>query len=327
MIIRDTVQRDRAVLVMMTLLVLLFGLSIFVGVSDMSLAQLFGDRQALNLLLVSRLPRSFAAVLSGAGLAIAGLVMQTLARNRFVEPATVGTAQSAALGILLATLWFPSISLGMKTLIASAAALIGTMGFLSIAYRLPPTQPLLVPLFGLIYGGVLGAAATFIGWQTDLLQYLEIWMNGEFSGVLRGRYELLWLTILVVALAWWVADRLTIVSLGREASIGLGLNYSRMLQLGLVIVAVMSALTVVVVGMIPFVGLVVPNIVSRLSGDNVRGALPLVATSGAVLVLGCDIIGRLLRYPYEIPVGTILGVVGAALFLWLLFSRARYERR
>ncbi|GLS32882.1 iron complex transport system permease protein [Mesorhizobium albiziae] len=301
----------------------LSAISLCIGVGDMPPTGLWSDPQALQLLLVSRLPRTLAALLAGAGLAIAGLVMQILARNRFVEPTTAGTGQSAAFGILIATLLFPSASLAWKTVLASVAALAGTSLFLAVAHRLPPTQPFLVALFGLVYGGVVGAAVTFVAWQADLLQFLEIWTTGEFSGVLRGRYEILWVTAAAVALAWWIADRLTIASLGRDASVGLGLNYRRVVQLGLVIVSIISALSVVVVGMIPFVGLVVPNLVSRSLGDNLSAALPRVAATGAALVLSCDIVGRLIRYPYEIPVGTVLGVVGAGLFLWILFGRAQ----
>ncbi|KQU62793.1 iron ABC transporter permease [Aminobacter sp. DSM 101952] len=310
-------------LVVATGLVGLFALSLCIGVDDMSLDRIATDAGALQLLLVSRLPRTVAVVLTGAGLAIAGLVLQILVRNRFVEPITTGTGQSAALGVLAVTLLFPTASIGAKTLAASATALAGTSIFLAIAHKLPPTQPFLIPLFGLVYGGVIGAAVTFIAWQTDLLQYVDVWTNGEFSGVLRGRYELLWILAAMVALAWWVADRLTIASMGREVSVGLGLDYRRIVQLGLVMVAVISSLAVVVVGMIPFVGLVVPNLVSRLMGDNLKSALPWVAVTGATLLLACDIIGRVIRYPYEIPVGTVLGVVGSGLFLWILFGRTQ----
>ncbi|WP_428423435.1 ABC transporter permease [Pararhizobium sp.] len=299
-------------------------LSIFIGAGAFSPLQAFNDPAALQLFFASRLPRTMAAILTGAALSIAGLIMQALVRNRFVEPSTAGTAQSAALGILIMTLVFPGAALAVKTLFASALALLGTSIFMMTAHRLPPTQPYLVPLFGLVYGGVIGAVVTFVGWQTDLLQFIDIWTNGEFSGVVRGRYELLWGTALMAALAWWVADRLTVLSLGRDVSIGLGLSYQRTLQLGLVIVSVISALTVVIVGIIPFVGLVVPNLVSRVLGDNLRGTIPWVALSGATLVLGCDVLGRLLRYPYEIPVATVMGVVGALLFLRLMFMRATH---
>lgn len=306
-----------ASLVLITLVVV----SLFVGVSDFSVAALRNDPDAFALLTISRLPRTLAAVLAGAGLAISGLVLQTLARNRFVEPATAGTAQSAELGILLVALLLPAASLALKTAVASLCALAGTMLFLAIAHRLPPQQPFLVPLVGIVYGGVVGAGVTFIAWQADLLQFIEVWTTGEFSGVLRGRYELLWIAAAMVALAWWTADRLTILSLGKDMSTSLGLGYAHVLQLGLLIVSIISALTIVTVGNIPFVGLVVPALVSRLAGDNLRRTIPFVAMLGATLVLGCDIVGRVLRYPYEIPVGTVLGVVGALLFLFVLLRR------
>nr|WP_082077857.1 MULTISPECIES: iron chelate uptake ABC transporter family permease subunit [Pseudorhizobium] len=299
--------------------------SLLVGVGELTVGQMLSNPEALQLIMISRLPRTLAALLMGSGLAIAGVIMQTLARNRFVEPSTAGTAQSAELGVLFVTLLWPSASLFLKSLIAVGTALVGTSVFLATAHRLPPTQPFLVPLFGIVYGGVIGAAVTFIAWQTDLLQYLSVWTQGDFSGVLRGRYELLWLGAIMVVVAWLIADRLTIMALGRDASIALGVDYSRMLQLGLVIVSVISALGTVIVGTIPFVGLVVPNIVSRMMGDNLRGTLPIVALCGAVLVLGCDILGRLIRFPYEIPVGTVVGCVGGMVFLWLVWRRAADE--
>ncbi len=304
-----------------TILILLIAASLAVGVGDVRLHQLTSDAQAWRLMLASRLPRTLAALLAGAGLGVAGLVMQALARNRFVEPTTAGTDQSAAAGVLVATLLFPAASLPAKTLIASGAALAGTSLFLSVAHRLPSNQPFLVPLFGLVYAAVLGSATAFVAWRMDLIQFYEIWTRGEFSGVLRGRYELLWISAAMVALAFWAADRLTILSLGRDVSVALGLDYEGMMRLGLVIVSVISALTVVVVGAIPFVGLVAPNLVTRALGDDLRRAAPWAAVVGASLTLACDLIGRLVRFPYEIPVGVVVGIVGAGLFLWLLFGR------
>ncbi|MFG6594858.1 ABC transporter permease [Sulfitobacter sp. 1A13368] len=306
------------------LLVILSVASLFVGVIDLSWAALWSDPAALELLVVSRAPRTIAVVISGGALAVSGAIMQMLVRNRFVEPMTAGTGQGAALGILLVTLFAPGASIFVKMVLASLTALAAGAGFLAIVQRLPPTQPLLVALVGLIYGGILGAAVTFIAYQADLLQYVEIWMNGEFSGVLQGRYELLWLVALVAALTYLAADQFAIIGMGRTASINLGLNYGQTMVLGLLAISIVTALTVVTVGLIPFVGLVVPNIVARLAGDNLRRSLPLTAMTGASLVLLCDIFGRLIRYPYEIPVGTVFGVVGALLFLWLLHGPKRH---
>lgn len=306
------------------LLVILSITSLFVGVIDLSWAALWSDPGAVELLVVSRAPRTIAVIISGGALAVSGAIMQMLVRNRFVEPMTAGTGQGAALGILLVTLFAPGASILVKMALASLTALGASAGFLAIVQRLPPTQPLLVALVGLIYGGILGAAVTFIAYQADLLQYVEIWMNGEFSGVLQGRYELLWLVALVAALAYLAADQFAIIGMGRTASINLGLNYRQTMVLGLLAISIVTALTVVTVGLIPFVGLVVPNIVARLAGDNLRRSLPLTAMTGATLVLLCDILGRLIRYPYEIPVGTVFGVVGALLFLWLLHGPKRH---
>lgn len=302
---------------------LLLVASLFVGVMDVGMKDLLSGGEEYSVLLVSRIPRAAAIVLTGASMAIAGLIMQMIVGNRFVEPMTAGTGSSAALGVLLVTFLLPSASIFIKMLVASLVALVGTGGLLFLIRRLPDHQPLLVPLVGIAYGGVIGAFVTFIAYQTELLQYLEVWFNGEFSGILQGRYELLWIAGLLGICAYMVADQFTILGLGKDVSINLGLKYNQILTLGLTIVSLVSALTVVTVGMIPFVGLVVPNIVSRWLGDNLRQTLPVTALMGAALVLVSDLIGRIVRYPFEIPVGTIFGIVGTILFLWLLYVPAK----
>lgn len=291
--------------------------SLAVGVADLS----GGDGEALQTLFVSRLPRTAAALLVGAGLAIAGLVMQALAANRFVDSHVAGTEPAAAAGLVAVALLWPGAPVPVAMAGATAAALVGTAAFLAFVRRLPPTQPVLVPLFGLVFGGVIGAGVTFAAWQTDLLNHLDVWLTGDFSGVLRGRYEILWAIAVLVGAAWWLADALTVAALGRDAGVGLGLDYGRLLRIGLLIVALLSALTVAVVGMVPFVGLIVPNLVSRALGDNLRRTLPWTAFGGAALTLACDVLGRLIIHPYEVPVGVVLGVVGAAVFLRLLLTR------
>jgi len=285
------------------------------------------DGDAPWLLAVSRLPRTLAAMLAGAGLAVAGVIMQMLARNRFVEPETVGTGQAAGLGLVVMTVLAPGSALWLRMVVALCFALAATAVFMALVRRLPPRDPMLVPLTGLVYGGIIAAVAGFIAYENDLLQFLDIWMNGEFSGVMLGRYEFLWLAGGATLLAWAFANRFTIAGMGEEMSQSLGLSYRQVMATGLCIVSLVSAVTVVTVGMLPFVGLVVPNIASRLSGDHLRRSLPGLAAGGAALVLACDVIGRAVRYPYEIPVGTILGVVGACVFIWLLQGRVAGQGR
>jgi iron complex transport system permease protein len=318
---------NRVATTLMALLVLLViaTLSLFVGVIDLDLNNLFNPEE-LELLIVSRLPRTLAVLITGSALAVCGTIIQLLVRNRFVEPMTAGTGQGAMLGILIAILYFPSASLIVQICIAATMALISSIGLMLIVIKLPATKPLYIALVGLIYGGIIGAGVTFVAYQADLLQYLDIWTTGEFSGVLQGRYETLWIAAIVALLAYLIADQFAIVGMGRTTAISLGLNYNQVVVLGLITISIVTALTVVTVGMIPFVGLVIPNIVSRLYGDNARRTLPITAFFGASLVLIGDIIGRLVRYPFEIPVGTIMGVIGALIFLWILYGRGRHAR-
>lgn len=307
-------------------LLVLAVLSLFVGVIDMRPRDLLHDPEALRLLVVSRFPRTIAVIITGAALAVVGTIMQQIVRNRFVEPMTTGTGQGAALGILIVTWLIPTAPLILRMGLASATAMIASLGFLAIVRRLPPTEPLLVPLVGLVYGGIIGAGVTFFAYQGDLLQYIEVWMSGEFSGVLKGRYEVLWIAAGVAGLAYLIADQFSIVGMGRTVSVNLGLNHGQVVLAGLLAISIVTALSVVTVGMIPFVGLVVPNIISRWFGDNLRATLPMVALLGAGLVLVSDILGRVLRHPFEIPVGTVFGVIGAVVFLWLLYAGPRHAR-
>ncbi|MFT2097484.1 ABC transporter permease [Marinomonas sp. 2405UD66-6] len=312
--------------IMIVLLLALSGVSMFIGVGNVSIANLLAfDDKAWEMLLVSRWPRTVAILLTGASITVCGVIMQLLVRNRFVEPSTTGTTEASMIGLLIVAIWFPEWPLFGKMSIAALCALIGLLAFLQLTRNLPREQPLLIPLVGLIYGGILGAVATYFAFQTDLLQYLSIWLTGEFSGVIAGRYELLWIAGGFTLFSYAIADQLTIVGLGERASQSLGLNYRFMVMIGVATVAITSSLVVVTVGVLPFIGLVVPNLVSRFMGDNLRESLPLVAGYGAVFTLFSDILGRTLRYPYEIPAGTIFGVVGALIFLWLIFGRKRYE--
>lgn len=299
-------------------------ISLFIGVSDVSLHTLFGKAstdRATEVLLISRIPRTLAIILAGMSMAVAGMIMQMLTRNRFVEPSTAGTVELASLGILLVILFAPETPVFGKMLVASVSALAGTALFLRILRSIPLRSVLVVPLVGIMLGGVINAITTFIAYRFDLLQSLNSWTTGDFSGVLRGRYELLWIAFALTVVAYVAADRFTVAGLGEDFTTNLGLNYRRVVTLGLVIVSMVSASVVVTVGMIPFLGLIVPNVVSMFIGDNMRRAVPWVALLGAGLVLACDIVGRLIRFPYEIPIGTMMGVVGSAIFLYLLLRR------
>ncbi len=310
-------------------LALLLGLIIFslsVGVSRISLADLWADPEMREILFVSRFPRTAALVLAGSAMSVAGQIMQMLTQNRFVEPSVAGTTQSAALGLLLVMIISPAAPIMVKMGVASLFALAGTALFMLLINRIQMKSSLMVPLAGIMLGAVFSSITTFLAMQFDMLQSLGGWESGDFSSVMQGRYELLWGVGAITLLAAIIADRFTVAGMGRDFSLNVGLHYRQVQLTGMAMIAVISGVVIVVIGVLPFLGLIVPNIVSMIFGDNLRRTVPWVALLGALLVIGCDIIGRLIIHPFEIPVSALLGVLGAVIFLMLIIRGKRHAR-
>ncbi len=319
--------RLRPVLLGAVLLAVAAFASLFVGVADVTPADLLrGDTATLEVFFVSSVPRLIAILLAGAALSVSGLIMQHLTRNRFVAPDTAGTVEWALLGILVATLFLGGQSVLGKMLVAVAFSLVGTFLFLRLLRRVRFTDMIVVPLVGLMFGGVVMAVTTFFAYRLELMQALNTWTSGDFSGILRGRYEIIWVVVAVMAVAYLYADRFTVAGLGEGFAKNLGVPYQLVINIGMVVVAVTTAVVTVVVGAIPFLGLVVPNLVTMALGDNLRRVLPITALAGAGFVLACDVVGRVIRYPYEIPVGTVASVVGAVVFIALILRTRRGAR-
>lgn len=299
-------------------------LSLGVGVVHIPLSALIApDEAQWEIISRSRLPRMAAVLMAGSAMAVAGLIMQRITQNRFVSPSTSGTTEAAVLGILLATLFAAGSSLTTKMIIAILASIVGSFIFLQILQRLRHRDPLVVALLGIMYGSVISAITVAIAYRMDLVQLLDIWTTGSFSSILSGHYEPLYLVLFAGIAGFIFADRFTVVGMGRDVSTSLGVNYTYVLYAGLVVISIMSATVVVVVGAIPFLGLIVPNVVALLMGDHVRRVLPVTAVAGAGFVLICDVIGRWIIAPYEIPVATIAGVVGAGFFVWLIVRHGK----
>lgn len=292
--------------------------SLFTGVYDV-----FGGEQGGEMFGITRIPRTIALVLAGAAMAMSGLVMQLLTQNRFVEPTTTGTTEWAGLGLLAVMIVEPGASITVKMIGAVVAAFIGTMVFFGFLRRVSLKESLTVPIVGIMLGAVVGAVSTFIALQTDMLQSLGIWFAGSFTSVLKGQYEVLWIVALVGIAVFLVADRFTVAGLGEEVATNVGLNYHQVILLGTGLIAIATGIVTVVVGNLPFLGLIVPNIVSMFRGDDLRGNLPWVCLLGIGIVTVCDLVGRTIIMPFEVPVSLILGVVGAIVFIGLLLRQRR----
>lgn len=302
------------------LVLILAVVSTFIGVYELSFSSLLAGENLEEAMVfaASRIPRTIAAILVGMSMGVAGMIMQMLSSNKFVSPSTAGTTEAASLGILVITMLAPNSPVIVKLVVSALFALAGTMLLLSLLKRIPLRSPLVVPLIGIMLGSIIAAVTTFIAYRYNFLQSLNAWTTGDFSRALRGRYEMLWVSGALTAIAYFVADRFTVAGMGESFSRNLGLNYGRIVAIGMTIVSLVTAVNIVTVGAIPFIGLVIPNVVSLLIGDNVRKAIPWIAVLGAGFVLISDIMGRLLRFPYEIPIGVVVGFVGSAVFLIML---------
>ncbi|MDT2395333.1 iron chelate uptake ABC transporter family permease subunit [Enterococcus avium] len=305
-------------------LFLLSALSIFIGVKDLVLQALFqGDSQQWLILATTRVPRTVSLILAGATMSICGLIMQQLTQNKFVSPTTAGTMDSARLGILLVMLFLPNASTTVRTLAAFIFAFLGTMFFLGLSRLLPTKEPIFLPLLGVMFGNIVGSVATFFAYQFQLIQNMSSWLQGNFSLVAKGSYELLYLTIPLFLVIYLFAYYFTIVGLGEDVAINLGVNYRLIQTLGIGLVAAASGLVLIMVGTVPFLGVIVPNIVSLIYGDHVKQNLWITAVSGSLFLMVCDILSRIVISPYEIPVSLTVGILGSLIFIYLLVGRKR----
>lgn len=295
----------------------LLALSLLTGQYD-----LFGPPDGGEMFALTRVPRTAALVLSGAAMAMSGLVMQLLTQNRFVEPTTTGTTEWAGLGLLFVMYFVPTASILGQMVGAVLFAFLGTTVFFLFLRRVSLRSSLVVPIVGIMLGAVVSAVSTFFALKTDMLQALGTWFAGSFTSVIKGRWEVLLLVLLVVVAVFFFADRFTVVGLGQDIATNVGVNYNRMMLVGTSLIAVATGVVTVVVGNLPFLGLIVPNIVSMFRGDDLRSNLPWVCLLGVGVVTACDLLARTVIAPFEIPVSVVLGVLGAVVFTFLIVRRA-----
>ncbi|MEE0249038.1 ABC transporter permease [Peptacetobacter hiranonis] len=304
------------------LLMLLSIISLFIGVKNITLMDLINGKQdKIMIFVISRLPRLISILFAGIGMSIAGLIMQQISKNKFVSPTTGATIDSAQLGIVICLIVMPNMSILHKTIIAFIFSLIGTVFFMKILSKLKFKNIVFVPLVGIMFGNIIGAITEYIAYRNDLTQNLGAWMQGDFSMIIKGNYEILYITAPLIMLAYLYANKFTIAGMGEDFSLNLGLNYKKVVNIGLVIISLITVCIVVTAGSIPYIGLIVPNIVSMFKGDNIKENIFYTAIVGAIFILACDIFGRIIIYPYEITIGLTTGVVGSIIFLIILFRR------
>lgn len=306
-------------------MMLLFGLlilsicSLFIGVHDIKLTDLFHLDQTQQLVIWStRIPRTISLIIAGATASVCGLIMQHLTQNKFVSPTTAGTMDSAKLGILIAMVFFPNSSSLVRSLIAFIFAFIGTIVFIQMINQLPQKNQVMIPLIGLMFGNIIGSVVTFFAYQMEIIQNMSSWLQGNFSTVTRNGYELIYLSVPLLLIAYLYAYQFTIAGMGKDMATNIGINYQAIQLLGLGIVSIASSLMLVTIGNLPFLGIIIPNLVSLYFGDQMKNTLWLTAFSGSAFLIICDIISRVIIPPYEVPVSLIVGIIGSVIFIGML---------
>lgn len=309
--------------IILTALLFIFSvISIFLGAIDVNILDILkGDINQLEILLISRFPRLLAIILSGMALSVAGLIMQQLCRNNFVSPTTGGTIASAQLGILISMIFIPNSTLVERSFFAFATAIIGTWIFVAFIQSIKFKDSVMVALVGIMFGYVIGGITTFLSFKYELVQALSTWLTGSFSLIIKGRYEMLYISLPLIILALIFANYFNIVGMGKDFSKNLGVPYNFVLFAGLSLSAMLSASVVVVVGAISYIGLIVPNLVRMFKGDNLKGILIDTALFGALFVLVCDIFARIIIMPYELPIELISGILGSIVFIILIIIK------
>jgi iron complex transport system permease protein len=243
------IKKYRLTIILAAALLILSGSSLFIGVLDVNLPSLLrGDIERWEIFLISRLPRLLAILCTGVGMSVAGLIMQQLCMNKFVSPTTGATISSAQFGILLALLFMPKSTLWGRALFAFVFAIGGTWIFVWFIQRIQFKDVIMVPLVGIMFGNVITGITNYFAYKYEMSQALSTWLVGHFSMVLRGRYELVYLVVPLVILAFVFANHFNIVGMGRDFSKNLGVHYNFVLFMGLSIAAMITASVVVVVG-------------------------------------------------------------------------------
>ena len=323
------IKKYASTLLLGTSLLIISVLSLFVGVTDIDLNTLIsgGDGMELKIFLLARIPRLLAILCTGIGMSVSGLIMQQLCMNKFVSPSTGATIQSAQFGILLSLVFIPTLGLWGRVLLAFATSILGTWIFVWFVQRIQFKNTVLVPLIGIMFGNVLGGITNFIAYKFEVTQQLSTYFVGSFALIIKGNYELVWLAVPLVVIAFIFANYFNIVGMGRDFSQNLGVNYKLVLFLGLTIASMITASVVTVVGQSSYIGLIIPNIVAMFKGDKIKGTLLDTALLGALFVLICDIIARSVIMPYELPIELIVGIIGSILFIAMLIYKLNHGKK
>lgn len=268
-----------------------------------------------------RLPRMFAALIAGMGLSCAGVILQSVMNNSLASPNTIGVNSGAGFAVMTGLLIMHGSS-AYSSVFAFAGALITTLLVFAIAYMGDQSRTTII-LAGITISSLLGAGINTIKLiDNEITINITTFMIGTLNGVTARAIRLPAIGIIAaVIIAMFFGRAINILNLGEDIARSLGLNVTVTRFILLTLSSIMAGCVVSYAGLLSFVGLIVPHIGRRLFGNDARILLPCSAFLGAVFVILCDLAGRVIAAPYELPAGIIMSFVGGPFFLYLLLRR------
>ena len=288
------------------------------------------NRGQHGVLMSIRFPRTLLAILVGGGLSVAGALMQGLFRNPLADPGLLGVSSGAALGaalvIVLGTAlgWLGAWVLPVAAFIGAVVSTVCVMRLSTVGSKTVVANMLLA---GIAINAIAGAATGFLVYlaDDDQLRDLTFWTLGSFGGASWSDVHLALLLIaLPTGLALFLSRSLNVMLLGESAAYMLGVEIQRLKTIIVVMVCVIVGCSVALSGLIGFVGLVVPHLCRLMFGPDNRKVVPASMLLGATLLLGADLVSRLVIIPAELPIGIVTSIIGGPFFLALL-SRNRQK--
>ncbi len=324
-----TKKNTSALIFLFALLIISFSFSLFVGSSFIPPHKAFVglfDKAASSHIIMRyiRLPRTLAALLSGLGLSVSGVILQSITNNKLASPSIIGVNSGAGFAVILFMCFFPKMMSALP-FAAFFGAVVAALIILLVAEREPSGSKSSVILSGMAINAILGALISCISLiNTDVLASYNYFSIGGLSGVSMD--ELIIPSVLILlsfCVSMLLSRRLFLLCLGDTVASSLGVNIRLLRAVCIICACACAASAVSFAGLLGFVGLIVPNISRRLFGQNTALLIASSAIMGAIIVLVADTLGRVLLSPTEIPVGIIMALIGAPFFLILILRRKK----
>lgn len=318
------IKKKRIILLITFITLALF--SIMTGVSNVDPWKLLTlDGDTWSIVMTTRIPRTITIILVATGLSIAGLILQTINQNKYISPSTVGTVQGAKIGLALNYVFIGVSSYLVNFIFGFAFSLVFSIVFMFLIKNIRSKAGVYIPLIGILFTTALTAFSQSFAMYFNI----EIWMErlniGQFTHIASYNYYFIYVIVPAIILAFVYATKFGIIGMGKDFSENLGINYNKTMIIGLIIISIISGATFSLVGPIPLVGLIIPNLMTMYYGDNIKKSIFDIALFGSSFLLLTDIFARIVVWPFEFPISIITSIIGSIVFLYLILRRKKHH--